>query len=695
MATDLEQLSVTLSAKVDDFKREMASAVQEFDKDAGQIQQRNLQLTQSMSRSMSETATSAKFLSGALKQLVSVYAFQQLISGAIEANTQLAQLARTADLARVSAEKLQQIQFAAKRLGGADPADVNKAAHDLSLTAYKEAREGEGELSKFLEANNMKLTDRNGKAKDFNQLLDMAATLLQRAGSDAQAIDIGRLFNLSEDMVRALQQGPAAFRRMQDEARSAGAVIDEQTIQKAKEFDARWNDAWSKFPTYAKAAAVEALAALNPLGTWLTDLFSKLPGMAKAAVQAGGSSTQSGEDAQSLLDQTIKLNDPNSPGGQKAIVEAQTRLVEARTREARQVLADRLKAMEGDTSRRGVTTGEQFGPNLPKLNDPKRGKESAEKDDELDREEKRIQKQINALNGQAAAIGKVGEAAGAAEARERLFTAAQEAGRTITPALRLEIEKLAEAYGKVKSAVQAAKLEQDVAFERSQVFRTPDEQQIASRTRGLAADDAERLAGSMREVQNLTEGKEMAGSFVKGLVSDLENGVKAGQALENQLKRVLEKLADKALDKLISGAFGGLGGLFGGGGGGGDVVTPGIGAPGAFGPGFASGGLVGRDGTPTWIPAAALRGARQFALGGGMPAILHAGEIVLNQAQQKSVAAGLASGPKGGPINLTHAPVINGTGLSKEEVFSVLQQNNRHFERQIGPIFANWQRRYG
>jgi hypothetical protein len=50
----------------------------------------------------------------------------------------------------------------------------------------------------------------------------------------------------------------------------------------------------------------------------------------------------------------------------------------------------------------------------------------------------------------------------------------------------------------------------------------------------------------------------------------------------------------------------------------------------------------------------------------------------------------------GGPrINVTHAPTINGTGLSKEEVFAVVQRGNKDFARQIGPIFADWQRRYG
>jgi hypothetical protein len=682
MATDLEQLQVTLSAKVDQFKQEMQSAVREFDRDANQIEQRNLQLGQSMNTSMKSAAESTRFLSGALKSLLSAYTFHELIDGAIKANEQIAQMARRADLARVSVERFQQIQFAAKTLGGADPADVQKAAHDLALTANKEVREGEGELTNILKANNMSLTDRNGKAKDFNQLLEMAATLLQRAKTEAQAIDIGRLFNLSEEMVRALEKGPEAFKRAQEAAKSAGAVLDEGLVQKAKEFDKAWNETWSKFPIYAKAAAIEAIAALTPFGTWLERLFARIPGMAKAAVQAGGTELQSAEGAQDILDRTLKFN----PDDQNAIRVARERLAAAQERDAeknaRARLAATLTQQEDERLKnRGVAGTQQFGPNLPDINDPKRGKDKAEKDDELDREEKRIQKQINALNGQAAAVGKVGEAAAKAEAEMRLWEAAQAAGRTDTPALRLQIEKLADAYAKVKVELAAGKLEQDLFFERSQIGRTPDEQAIASRIRGAGLDpaskDAQDLADKMRTIQNLTEGKEMAGSFVKGLISDLENGVKAGRALENQLKRIADKLADKAIDSLISGLFGGLSkGLFSGG----------IGVPAQAGGGWAG------QGPLVNVPASAFIGARHFAAGGGIPAILHAGEIVLNQAQQKNVAQGL--GPSKA-VTITHAPTINGTGLSAEQVFSVVQRSQKEFARQIGPIFNDWQMRHG
>src|SRR4051812_15734213 len=97
MATDLEQLQVTLSAKADQFKQEMQSAVREFDRDASQIEQRNQQLSQSMNTSMQSASASAKFLTGALKTVFSVYAIQQFISGIKQANQALSDLGKKAD----------------------------------------------------------------------------------------------------------------------------------------------------------------------------------------------------------------------------------------------------------------------------------------------------------------------------------------------------------------------------------------------------------------------------------------------------------------------------------------------------------------------------------------------------------------------------------------------------------------------
>jgi hypothetical protein len=695
MATELEQLSVTLSAKIDDFKRGMQDAVREFDRDAGQIEQRNSQLTQSMEREMTRTSSTVRLLSGALKTFFSVYAIEQFISKAIEANSALAKLGDTAKSLQLSSDQFQRLGYAGKTLGGLSSDDVGTGALSLQQKANKEVREGEGELTRLLEANNQKLTDRSGKVKDVNALLEIAATLVQNARSEADKVDIARLFGLTDKWVEGLDKGPVAFKNAQAEAGKVGAIINSDLIAKAKQFDDAWNHSWNSFAQNAKSAAVEAAGALRQ--------------MYEAAKDRAGFEADPKVLAQ-IAEQQAKA------GGGGGLEQYFRERSEA---QARRVLAQRMTPeatpigpeYPGDFGSRNIIAGSGSGAaggaTLPGqvfgkiagggTNIPTKEKSESEKDDAFDREIKRLEKSKIALEGQAAAQGLVGKAAAEAEASARLFEAAEESGIPRTTALELQVRKLAEAYAEVKAKVAEAKLEQDLIFQRAQLGRSSDEQAIYSDLRGRGVEATERNVQEMQTLRNLTDAKEGANSFIKGMITDMENGVRAGKALENQLKRILEKLSDKALDKLISGAFGGIGGLFGGGGsyGASDFAAAEAGAaPGAFGPGFASGGLVGRDGKPTWIPASALRGARQFAIGGGVPAILHAGEIVLNQAQQKNVAQSMSQGPRG-PINLTHAPVINGTGLSKEEVFSVIQRSQKEFSRQIGPIFSDWQRRYG
>jgi hypothetical protein len=678
MATDLEQLQVTLSAKADQFKQEMQSAVREFEKDANQIEQRNQQLTASMERSMSQSATSVRFLSGAFKGLFSVYAVQQFISAVKDANTAVAQLGESARRLEISPDKFQALNYAGKTLGGLSQDQVSSGAMSLQQKANTEVREGEGKLTNLLQANNMKLTDRQGKVKDINSLLEMAASLIMNARSEADKIHIAELFGLTKEWVGALEKGPAAFKNAQAAAKTTGAIIDAELVKKAEEFDRFWNDSWSKFAQNAKSAAVTA-------GGWIRGILAQ-SGLT-GDVGALRETIQQLEETR----KNVGADDIGTRGTiDRALLTARKNLAEIEGQAeaaSRKVLAQRLT---DDAARLpGAPSGPRYDPKGPfgalrpidardpdsPTKVPKEGKEASAKRDELERAEKALTKQTIALDAQAEALKKTGEEAAFLEAQTKLLETAQEAGIKVTAEKRLTIDRLSDAYAKATTHLKAMRLETDLAFERSQIGRDADEQAIASRTRGLPEADAKRLGDTMRENQRLLEGKEMAGSFVKGLISDLENGVKAGRALENQLKRIADKLADKAIDSLISGLFG--------------VIPKGLVSFGV--PAQAGGGWAGQ-GPLVNVPASAFIGARQFAAGGGIPAILHAGEIVLNQAQQKNVAQGL--GPSKA-VTITHAPTINGTGLSAEQVFSVVQRSQKEFARQIGPIFNDWQMRHG
>jgi hypothetical protein len=678
MATDLEQLSVTLSAKIDDFKRGMQDAVRDFDSSANQIEQKNLQLTQSISRNMQESAASTKFLASALKQVLSVYAIEQFISAIKKANEAVADLGKQADDSRLSAQNIAGLHLAGIQ-EGAGTKEIDAALKHFTEQTKKTEEDARG-LYRALGQVDPALVSAFRSAPTQTEKVNVLTQALNEAKNETQRFQVATnaLGTDNQRVIAAFQRAGDDLNTLGQRARQAGIDIDDGITKRAqeaqKQLDLLSEVSADKLKTaFANLAPVliYALNFMQKIGTAMGLIYDTAVRMSNLR----GSADEVAHVQPPYMvgpDGTVHYaSEIATPGGGPLPIEGP--------------LPPRRPTGTGGSGGLPAYTGRE---NLQKAG----GGESL---NEYEREYNRLEKQTISLKGQAEALKQVGEEGYKAEAITRLKAAADEAGLKPSAALTAEINKQAEAYSQAKSAVDAVKASQDLIFQRAQLGRTADEQEVFSKLRGYHQDpDSEAgkaLADQIRDIQNLTQGKEMASSFIKGLISDLENGVKAGKALENQLKRILEKLADKALDKLISGAFGGLGGLFGGGGG--DVVTPPIGAPGAFGPGFASGGLVGRDGTPTWIPAAALRGARQFQIGGGVPAILHAGEIVLNQAQQKNVAASMSSGPKG-PINLTHAPVINGTGLSKEEVFSVIQRSQKEFARQIGPIFSDWQRRY-
>ena len=79
----------------------------------------------------------------------------------------------------------------------------------------------ETDLSKLLDANNVKYRDRNGLVVDANKGLELAAELMAKAGSEFEKIEIARMFGLTKEWVEVLGEGVEKFREMK-----AAANID-------------------------------------------------------------------------------------------------------------------------------------------------------------------------------------------------------------------------------------------------------------------------------------------------------------------------------------------------------------------------------------------------------------------------------------------------------------------------------------
>jgi hypothetical protein len=677
MAKDIDQLSVTLTAQIDQFQSNMRQAGQTFDREASQIEDRNRQLTTSLASQMSNAASSINILGGSIRGLAAGAVIGALVAGMDKAQESLISLGKQAEETRLSLDELAGLRLAAigKGLG------VEQLNKDLAFFTEqsKKTQDDARGLYKAFDLIGPSFRNAFANAATQGERLSILSKAMISAADATQREQLAQNgWNDSSDRaIAVIASMNGSIGTLVDRAKAYGITVDADLVRKSE-------DAAIKLKVFEEVITTHLIRALaelaDTLRTSVGPAFAYISPFFENAAKEGAAIANAFNTVSTALGQWRGTGHIPMPQDVTMIAKYKQEDAEVERAEAA------VFAPQGEA--RDLNVRKRFDPHADLQRKPTEAAEN-----EYDREVNRLTKLGITLKGQAAAYAEVGAEASKVEAAERLKAAADEAGLTMTPKLAAEIEKLAATYGKLKSAAEAAKLAADIRFEFQQLGRSADEAAAFSRVRGAGLDpekEGAALVGQMERLQNLTDAKEGANSFVKGLISDMENGVKAGKALENQLKRILEKLADKGIDKLISGAFGLGEGFFGGGR---SIPTE---AQGGYGPDLpvpsqSIGGWAG-IGPRVMVPASAFRGARQFAAGGGIPAILHAGEIVLNQAQQKNVAQSMG-GPKGN-INLTHAPVINGTGLSKEEVFSVIQRSQKEFARHIGPIFSDWQRRY-
>ena len=166
------------------------------------------------------------------------------------------------------------------------------------------------------------------------------------------------------------------------------------------------------------------------------------------------------------------------------------------------------------------------------------------------------------------------------------------------------------------------------------------EQTYAEREAILASKDA------MLELQDASR------DVLQGIVSDLRDGKNGADILANALDRVASRLLDSAFDGLFSGGLG-KGGLFGG------KLIPGI---------LHSGGIAGRDGYGHGrsVSPSVFAGAPRYHNGGiaglkpdEVPAILQKGERIIPRSGTTSQSS---------PVAVTYAPVIDARGADAEAV---------------------------
>jgi len=163
--------------------------------------------------------------------------------------------------------------------------------------------------------------------------------------------------------------------------------------------------------------------------------------------------------------------------------------------------------------------------------------------------------------------GQVGAAAEALRYEQELLAQATDKGRSLDEKQIAAIKAKAEEYGRLKSELAATRLEQDLMFEREQLFRSPTEQRVFSTLRGADIDPAsergQAIAEQIRYNEQLEFGRDLARDFGNSLAEAFKDGKLEGQELLSIVIDLIQQLSN------MPGGIGGFGGvlqgIFGGG----------------------------------------------------------------------------------------------------------------------------------
>lgn len=525
--------------------------------------------------------------------------------------TQIAEMGEVSRRALPDLERFQQVRFAAGTRGVSGEVfdtGVSKVAERLN-----EARRDTNELTRLLEANNIKYKEGNTLLIDTNRLISIGADLVKRASSERDKFKIAEALGLTKEWVPFLEKGSVAIENAADEASRLGIVIDAGIVKKAGEFDEEWKRSSAYVSAYIRSWLAESIPLvdqfINKGGDWakaVTDALasakSGMPDTSQATQGVGelidglrkemnGVKTTT-EDAQSALgkiigrlelfgytifDLTPKINvTVDDLGRLRAAFEAVEKAASAGNASEMLREAQRGKALGGLPV--GKTTI------IP-------GKEDADKSrDAWDRATESIDKHIARIKADTIAVGMNAGQQATLRAEFTLLEAAKVADKGVTEdqialytSLRATMSaqqalakagielgrketdaflKKSAAIGEVTKELEQARIASQIKFDFQTAFLSAEDVQIAQQLKRLYPDVATAIksveAEQMRWNNTLKQVNDIAGTAASSFVKDLANGVAPMEAFAKAAKSAAESVLDMATKKITSNLLGSL-----------------------------------------------------------------------------------------------------------------------------------------
>jgi hypothetical protein len=475
-----------------------------------------------------------------------------------DANKDLADLNSMARQTGLSLNDLQGFKFGAA-VSGLDDSSFNKGL-ERSASLLNDAQRNVNSLTKLFDENSLSIRGANGQLITQNQLLNTAAELVRRAGSEQDKIKIADMLGFTRQWVPYLEQGANAIGQMATEAQAAGAVIDDETIKKADEFDKAWRRSSTEWSAALKSAALSVLPFIDDLIERAGKIFTKenIKAFAKPGQDAisqgvfGGLAPDKSYDI-SISDDAKKAMSDYAEGG-FSFNKAVTALGLVFSSRGYNVV---------ETNDRPPTEGgegpfQPFGPFTPAGWKPTTTPEAKTKipgadqsDDAFDRATQQLDRHTARTEADTKAVGLGAGALAEFRAEAQLTTAALQAG--LDPAstkVANKIQDLAQDAGDAAVALEKAKVASQIDFNRQTSLLSSQDVQIASQLKGLYGNDvpaaldsseaaAIRFNNAMKGISTSVEG-----NLVTGL-ADATDGTKSwGDAMNNTKNVVIRSLEE-------------------------------------------------------------------------------------------------------------------------------------------------------
>ncbi len=247
MATDVEALLLTIEANTKKLEKDMAKANAVFAKQAKALEDKSKALNDKLGIKANPFASGLAVAGNSIKGFIAATAGLLSVGAAIGATMEeIKRLADVADDSKkigITAEELQGVQVAAKLAGSS--ADEATRALVYFNKEVGESGDASSKLAALFRANGVAMRDAKGELLPISDLLEKFATIVSRAKNEQEAAAMAALGfgKAGSGMVPLLKEMSGGISSVVDKAKGMGLVMSNELVDRADEFDDKWNAA--------------------------------------------------------------------------------------------------------------------------------------------------------------------------------------------------------------------------------------------------------------------------------------------------------------------------------------------------------------------------------------------------------------------------------------------------------------------